>query len=312
MAFVFVQGLVELLRLCVLLGIAEAGLSPGIVLYLTYWIPARQRAKIGALFMTAIPAAMVWALGSPRSCSSSTGTRRSAGRSRAGNGSCGGPARGDRRCLRVVLAHRPARAGGVAGPRGPRLAQRSHGAGAGGTRPARGRLQGPAEPQAAGALPLLLLQHDRHLRHLPLAAAHAGGGARAPQLRARDDPVRVRARGHVPDRAPLGRDRRAQGPRGGERAPGGARVRARGGLSVGRHAAGGEPRDLPDRPARGPAHVLDDSAAVSRRHRGGRRHRGHQLDRQPGVATWAPGRSARCATSRTATPAACCCSPACS
>lgn len=37
-----------------LLGIAEAGFFPGIILYLTYWYPARRRARIVALFMTAI------------------------------------------------------------------------------------------------------------------------------------------------------------------------------------------------------------------------------------------------------------------
>ncbi|MHC5611452.1 MAG: MFS transporter [Nostoc sp.] len=35
------------------LGIAEAGFFPGIILYLTYWFPAIQRAKTVALFMTA-------------------------------------------------------------------------------------------------------------------------------------------------------------------------------------------------------------------------------------------------------------------
>jgi ACS family tartrate transporter-like MFS transporter len=36
-----------------LLGIAEAGFFPGIVLYLTYWIPARRRARTLAMFLTA-------------------------------------------------------------------------------------------------------------------------------------------------------------------------------------------------------------------------------------------------------------------
>src|SRR5262249_35619904 len=33
----------------ILLGVAEAGFFPGIVLYLTYWFPARQRARVMAL-----------------------------------------------------------------------------------------------------------------------------------------------------------------------------------------------------------------------------------------------------------------------
>jgi MFS family permease len=37
------------------LGLAEAGLFPGVILYLTYWYPARRRANILALFITGIP-----------------------------------------------------------------------------------------------------------------------------------------------------------------------------------------------------------------------------------------------------------------
>ena len=39
----------------VLLGIAEAGFFPGIILYLTYWFPARERARAVSLFMTGSP-----------------------------------------------------------------------------------------------------------------------------------------------------------------------------------------------------------------------------------------------------------------
>lgn len=38
-----------------LLGVAEAGFFPGIIYYLTYWVPAAHRAKLVAAFMTAIP-----------------------------------------------------------------------------------------------------------------------------------------------------------------------------------------------------------------------------------------------------------------
>lgn len=41
----------------VLLGIAEAGFFPGIVLYLSYWFPARERARAVAAFMMASPLA---------------------------------------------------------------------------------------------------------------------------------------------------------------------------------------------------------------------------------------------------------------
>jgi ACS family tartrate transporter-like MFS transporter len=43
----------------VLLGIAEAGFFPGMVLYLTYWFPARERARTGAWFMMAAPIAVI-------------------------------------------------------------------------------------------------------------------------------------------------------------------------------------------------------------------------------------------------------------
>ncbi len=48
-----------------LLGIAEAGFFPGIILYLTYWYPAERRAKVTSLFMTGIPMAGV--IGGPLS-----------------------------------------------------------------------------------------------------------------------------------------------------------------------------------------------------------------------------------------------------
>jgi MFS family permease len=38
-----------------LLGVAEAGFFPGIILYLTYWFPAVRRARMTAWFMAAIP-----------------------------------------------------------------------------------------------------------------------------------------------------------------------------------------------------------------------------------------------------------------
>ena len=41
------------------LGVAEAGFFPGIILYLTYWFPARERARIVSLFMAAVPLATV-------------------------------------------------------------------------------------------------------------------------------------------------------------------------------------------------------------------------------------------------------------
>ncbi len=52
-AMMFVTGPWSFCCLRVLLGIAEAGFFPGVILYLSHWIPARDRARAVALFMTA-------------------------------------------------------------------------------------------------------------------------------------------------------------------------------------------------------------------------------------------------------------------
>jgi ACS family tartrate transporter-like MFS transporter len=48
-----------------LLGVAEAGFFPGMVLFFTYWFPASARARTGALFMMASPVAVI--VGAPLS-----------------------------------------------------------------------------------------------------------------------------------------------------------------------------------------------------------------------------------------------------
>ncbi|MFJ4293826.1 MFS transporter [Cupriavidus sp. NPDC089707] len=48
-----------------LLGVAEAGFIPAILLYLTYWFPASRRSKVTALFLTGIP--MSGVIGGPLS-----------------------------------------------------------------------------------------------------------------------------------------------------------------------------------------------------------------------------------------------------
>lgn len=49
----FVTGLWSFLSVRVLLGIAEAGFFPGVIYYLTYWFPARERTRAVASFMAA-------------------------------------------------------------------------------------------------------------------------------------------------------------------------------------------------------------------------------------------------------------------
>ncbi len=64
-ATAFVQGEISFYVVRVLLGVAEAGFFPGIILYLTYWFPRAQRAKIVALFFLAVPLSSV--IGGPLS-----------------------------------------------------------------------------------------------------------------------------------------------------------------------------------------------------------------------------------------------------
>jgi MFS transporter, ACS family, tartrate transporter len=51
----FIQSAAHLYILRFLLGAAEAGFVPGIILYLTYWFRARERGKATALFFVALP-----------------------------------------------------------------------------------------------------------------------------------------------------------------------------------------------------------------------------------------------------------------
>jgi ACS family tartrate transporter-like MFS transporter len=62
-AMVFVNSPMTFYVLRFILGAAEAGFFPGLILYLTYWFPARERARAVALFMTAT--AMAGVVGAP-------------------------------------------------------------------------------------------------------------------------------------------------------------------------------------------------------------------------------------------------------
>ena len=52
-AMSMVRGSGSFFALRFILGLAEAGFFPGVILYLTYWFPAREQARSVALFMTA-------------------------------------------------------------------------------------------------------------------------------------------------------------------------------------------------------------------------------------------------------------------
>src|SRR5687768_8253263 len=63
--FMFVKTVPMFYFLRFLLGVAEAGFYPGIILYLTYRYPSERRARVTALFMIAIPISGI--LGGPLS-----------------------------------------------------------------------------------------------------------------------------------------------------------------------------------------------------------------------------------------------------
>jgi MFS family permease len=61
----FISGPNSFYAMRLLLGAAEAGFFPGVILYLTYWFPAAYRARIIAIFMVSIPLSSF--IGSPLS-----------------------------------------------------------------------------------------------------------------------------------------------------------------------------------------------------------------------------------------------------
>ena len=67
MAMAFVVGAKSFFALRFLLGVAEAGFFPGMILYLTFWFPNRVRAGILGVFIIANPASTV--IGAPLSTS---------------------------------------------------------------------------------------------------------------------------------------------------------------------------------------------------------------------------------------------------
>jgi len=56
-ATMFVDSAISFYIVRFLLGVAEAGFFPGIILYLTYWFPAARRGKATSLFLTAVAVA---------------------------------------------------------------------------------------------------------------------------------------------------------------------------------------------------------------------------------------------------------------
>ena len=245
-AMAFTPNATVLIVLRFLLGVAEAGFFPGIILYLTYWFPAAQRARMTAWFMTAIPIST--ALGAVCLDADHPERRRAVRPLRvAGDVPRRGHPVDPARRRRLVPADRPA----VRGRRGCRrpsttrwsralAAEASEVAEAGPTS-VLGRAE---EPAGAGAVLGLLRHRLRPLRARLLPPDDRQGLLRAvrhhllhraagPDHR---DPVRVRADRH--DRLDAPRVGEPDGPRRGARAdrrprdPGGALpVRTRGSRS---------------------------------------------------------------------------------
>jgi MFS family permease len=59
-AFIFVKSVPAFYGLRFVLGLAEAGFYPGVILYLTYWFPAHFRGRAIALLMSAIPISSIF------------------------------------------------------------------------------------------------------------------------------------------------------------------------------------------------------------------------------------------------------------
>jgi D-galactonate transporter len=59
-SFMFIRTPASFYALRFILGIAEAGFFPGIILYLTYWYPGHRRSKMVAMFMAAPPIAGIF------------------------------------------------------------------------------------------------------------------------------------------------------------------------------------------------------------------------------------------------------------
>ena len=233
MGTVFISDAWSFMAARVVLGIAEAGFFPGVVLYLTYWIPAAERARTNALFMMAAPVAVI--VGAPLSEALLTleGAIRPA---RVAMAVPAGRAAGSRAGRdRLAGVDRPPRTGGVAASGRSRLVVADDGRGACVASRDRTRCHRaePEERTRVAAVRRVLPEHQRHVRHLPVAPPDPGGGLRRGRISPEPvdrRPVRCRPRRDGADRAALRSHWRAQAARGGVRADGGERPAARRGV----------------------------------------------------------------------------------
>ena len=282
MATMFVEGKWSFYGMRVLLGLAEAGFFPGAILYLTYWIPQRARARNAALFMIATPVAIL--VGAPLSglLMELDGALGLHGWQWLFLGE-GLPAVIAGVVTLFYLTDRPEQAEWLSPQAREWLTNemaRDHAAAA------HGHVTLGASFRSARVWLLslrLLPQHERHATASSCGCPRFWKTRQASRDSARpadDDPVRVHA-GCDGDRGPpFGSDGRAQAAR--RRLRAGRRLRSRAGVGVWveRAAAARELHALPVGAAIDSAGVLDAAAAVAGRHRRGRRVRADQRGRQ--------------------------------
>ncbi|GAA3158305.1 hypothetical protein GCM10020255_040090 [Rhodococcus baikonurensis] len=131
-ALAFVPNVGSLYFLRILLGIAEAGFFPGVLLYLTFWFPKKYRVRLMGLFLLTLPLSS--ALGAPLGRHHPV-RRRSVRPGRMARDVLDrGSARRDLGVCRLVLPHRSSRRRQVVDPRGAHVADEVHGGRGKGTR----------------------------------------------------------------------------------------------------------------------------------------------------------------------------------
>ena len=284
MLTMFVTDVVTFYIARVVLGIAEAGFFPGVVLYLTYWIPAEERARTGALFMMAAPVAII--VGAPVS---------EAILSLDGWLGLHGwqwlflleglPAVLLGLVALWALTDRPEQASWLPAEDREWLSRTMN------AERARRNQTGHVSigrSFASGRVWLLCAVYFLNTTvtygiflWLPKILADASGSSGYGLEHADVDSVRRGAHRDGGRRAAFGSHRRAQAPRGRVRGDGGDGLAARGRLPGQYVAAGPQLHALADGAAVGDERVLGDAADDSRRRGRGCGHRAHQRDRQP-------------------------------
>ena len=211
----FVTGPVGFYAVRFLLGMAEAGFFPGMILYLSFWFPARERARAVGFFMSAI--AISYAIGAPISGGIMSVFGGVAGL-RTGSG-CSSieadPGADRRRAVWRLLPDGPQDAGWLDDDERAWLAQRARGRGAGPAAPSATRSARCSRTAACWRSPPVLHDGRQRLRPVVLGRRDRRQDRRPERRRQglRDrDPLRRGDRRHDRDPPLLGPHGRAQAP----------------------------------------------------------------------------------------------------